>query len=90
MGMVNCPTLVTKLATRTMLISERNFALQSVVFYCPLIISFNFMLFINYANDRIIARLQQPYSLERIPLEEEYQVGDPVKHAFNNQTGNIL
>lgn len=53
-------------------------------------ISFNFLLFVNYANDRIIARLQQPVSLERIPLEAEYQVGDPVKHAFNNQTGNIL
>ncbi|KAK9187150.1 hypothetical protein WN944_018541 [Citrus x changshan-huyou] len=61
-----------------------------VVFYCPLIISFNFLLFINFANDRIIARLQQPYSLEHIPLEAEYQVGDPVKHAFNNQTGNVL
>lgn len=53
-------------------------------------ISFNFLLFINYANDRIIARLQQSVSLERTALEAENQVGDPVKHAFNNQTGNIL
>jgi hypothetical protein len=38
--------------------------------------------FCEYWQDRIIARLQQPYSLDCIPVEAEYQVGYPMTVCF--------
>lgn len=39
-------------------------------------------------QDRIIARLQRPYSLDCIPVEVEYQVGD---HNLSfNQTSHVF
>jgi hypothetical protein len=63
-------------------------------FLCILLFSFNnficrdglmFMLvFCKYWQDRIIARLQQPYSLDCIPVEAEYQVGHSMIVCFCN------
>ena len=36
-------------------------------------------IFVPFWQDRIIARLQQPYSLDCIPVEAEFQVGHSIK-----------
>ena len=42
---------IMKLATRTMLVTRRNFALsKNIIFYCPFIISFDILLFVNDAR----------------------------------------
>jgi hypothetical protein len=42
------------------------------------------LVFCKYWQDRIIARLQQPYSLDCIPVEAEYQVGHSMIVCFCN------
>lgn len=43
------------------------------------------MIALLFAQDRIIARLQQPYSLDCIPVEAEYQVKILVYRRVFNQ-----